>query len=453
MNRIHGEINWIARRHIEALFIADANFGILPRDIEIAEAIVEAKRVHGNPRLVALNYAKNATHRVADIVRIFNRAGIAAEGVIALQTTDRHTLVEIHRANIKPDRYYELLEIFKQEKMPVSTDLLIGLPGATFGSFKRDLQFCFDRRVHAKAYASTVLPNAPMAHRDYMQAYGIETDAAGFVISTKSATRNDILRMHRFYDTYLVFVEFALLKYLLHFIQQDHGVKATDFLDTLMSDLDSRYSGLDYVARVKAAFGYQDSARMGLVTYRPATVFVSWTRFYDQVGEYLRKRYGIPADSALHTVLTTQHALMPRFGRRLPTTVSLEHDIVAYFNQADNDSRPLADHPAGQLQISDPLKMCWLPLMFPLHLDHHKVHFELDSPLMGEVSVDRFAFLPEQRKPIQVATMVIPRYLRSIVRIIRNVADGHRSVLGTRTASLERKPVHAGVDQRPTPRR
>jgi len=432
MDRIHGEISWIGQSHIEALFIADANFGILPRDVDVAEAIVEAKRTHGYPKLLALNYAKNATRRVADIVRIFNQAGIAAEGVIALQTTDAHTLESIHRANIKPDRYYELLDIFKKENMPVSTDLLIGLPGATFDTFKRDLQFCFDRRVHAKAYANTVLPNAPMAHRDYMDAYGIETDAAGFVVSTKSASQQDILRMHRFYDNYLVFVEFCLLKYLLHFIQREHGIKATDVLQALMNDLDSKHSSLTYVQKVRAAFGFQDSARMGLVTYRPWTLFLSWDRFYYEIGKYFCEKYAIPEDTTLQTVLTAQSALMPRFGRRLPAMVPLEHDIVAYFRENGDDPRPLADYPHGSLQISDPLKMCWLPLMFPLHLDHHKVHFELESPLMGELSLDRFAFLPEERKPIHVVTMLIPRYFKGVLRIIRNAADGHRSILGTR---------------------
>ena len=40
---------------------------------------------------------------------------------------------------------------------------MLGLPGQTFKSYKKELQFCFDHKVLAVIVATSVMPNAPMA--------------------------------------------------------------------------------------------------------------------------------------------------------------------------------------------------------------------------------------------------------------------------------------------------
>ncbi|MFP6901479.1 MAG: cobalamin-dependent protein, partial [Opitutales bacterium] len=44
MERLYGEVEWFADRAIEFVFCCDANFGILPRDIDIANYVAEIKR-------------------------------------------------------------------------------------------------------------------------------------------------------------------------------------------------------------------------------------------------------------------------------------------------------------------------------------------------------------------------------------------------------------------------
>jgi radical SAM superfamily enzyme YgiQ (UPF0313 family) len=47
--RVKDELTCIARHRVKVLYLIDANFGILPRDIEIAEHIVATKRSHRAP--------------------------------------------------------------------------------------------------------------------------------------------------------------------------------------------------------------------------------------------------------------------------------------------------------------------------------------------------------------------------------------------------------------------
>ncbi len=421
--RVQAEIEWTARRRMEVLWLADANFGILARDVEVAEMIAAAKARYGYPRQVVANYAKNATPRLTEIVRIFSRAGLAAEGIIALQTTDPHTLDTIRRSNIKTERYEDLLAIFQQEHMTVSTDLLIGLPGATVESFQSDLQFCFDRRVHAKAYTCMVLPNSQMGHRDYMQEHGIVVDDWNFVISTKTASADDIQKMQQFYEVYLVATEFSVFAYLLRFLQKEHQIQAVAFLAQLMDDVASERPGLAQVRHVLNVLGRNESCKSGRVLYRSSAAFLPWKKVYDEIADYLRDRWGIARDSALDTLLRVQRHLMPRWGTWHPKTLNLAHDVVAYFQDFDRPGLRLRDLPPARLKISDPHNLCWIPYALLISYGHHKVHFELQSPLMSDQTQPRFLFSPQNFNPIETFSRLLPIAYKMYANAKKNYTD------------------------------
>ena len=104
------ELEWSARHQIDIASIADANFGIIERDVEIAEKIAELKRKYGYPRTVATNYAKNTVKHLRKIVEIFADVEILTEGVVSLQSMDEPTLKIIRRSNIKLEKYDELAD-------------------------------------------------------------------------------------------------------------------------------------------------------------------------------------------------------------------------------------------------------------------------------------------------------------------------------------------------------
>jgi hypothetical protein len=171
LERVKGEIEWIGRNKVRVLWIADANFGMYDRDIELSEFIVATKKKYGFPQEVVVNYTKNTTRRLVDIIKAFSAGGIISQGIISIQTTDDATLKVINRQNIKTEKYDELTAVFADANLPLSTDLMIGLPGITPEAFDRDLQRYFDVDVSTKAYPTQLLPNSPMADPDYMEKY------------------------------------------------------------------------------------------------------------------------------------------------------------------------------------------------------------------------------------------------------------------------------------------
>src|SRR6185436_17351547 len=71
LERFRADATWLAEHRVPAMWIADANFGILPRDVEVAKILVEVKRQYGYPKRLTTNYAKNTHQHLVDIIELF----------------------------------------------------------------------------------------------------------------------------------------------------------------------------------------------------------------------------------------------------------------------------------------------------------------------------------------------------------------------------------------------
>ena len=118
-----------------------------------------------------------------EIIKIFTAGGIISQGIISIQTTDDNTLEVINRKNIKTEKYDELTKVFYDLKLPLSTDLMMGLPGITVEAFNKDLQRYIDMDVSIKAYPTQLLPNSPMADPAYIEKYKIKLNESDDVLS------------------------------------------------------------------------------------------------------------------------------------------------------------------------------------------------------------------------------------------------------------------------------
>lgn len=370
--RVRDEIEWIGRNQVRVLWIADANFGMLPADLEFAEWVVQTKRRYGFPQEVVVNYTKNANTRLADIIRVFSGAGIVSQGIISIQTTDEETLRIIDRQNIKTSKYDELLRVFADAGLPLSTDLMIGLPGATVASFARDLQRYLDVDVAVKAYPTQLLPNSPMAAPEYRDKYRIEVDENDFVVACHSFTRADLARMKELNNVYVATEGYGALRFVYRFLQWDHGILATEIMQALVDQVAAKPDGFPAITWVMRFFAVEKHMPGG------------WRAFYDEIAEFVRARWGIGRDGAFDTVLRANELAMPDEARSYPLEAQLPHDIVAWFRAHDplaaSAAKPLASYPPGRFTVDDPDGLARIDRE-NLQYDSHQYFWELRSPI------------------------------------------------------------------------
>ena len=233
MDRVKAELEWFSKNELLFVSLCDANFGIFERDVEIAEHIAAMKNQYGFPKTAALNYAKNTMKHLRRIIEVFSEAGLTIEPTVALQSMDEQTLKVIKRSNIKLTQYDELSDEFRRARLPLATDVMMGLPGSTLVSFKSDLQKCTDRDVRARCNPTVLLPNSPMNAPAYRVEHGIVARPHEIVKQSKTFSREDFDEMDRLRIAFYVFDNFGVLRYLARFVRSEVGVKEVDFFDRL----------------------------------------------------------------------------------------------------------------------------------------------------------------------------------------------------------------------------
>lgn len=368
--RVIAEIEFLASRRSQVIFIADANFGMLEQDIEISKALVAISKRTGYPKKLNTNFAKNGGRRLMAVIKILHEGGLLPTGIIALQTTDEEVLKVIRRDNIKTTTYETMMEYFNAEKIPIATDLMIGLPGQTVESMARDLQYCFDWKVSANGNFTSMMPNAPMAEKEYIEEHKIVTDSEGLIASTATFSQADMRYMRSLFMVYEFHVRLGILKYYLYYLQLEHGIKSITFLQTWLDAVIAKDTSLPVSLRLFEEVFAMDS-RSGdwsLMSWgeEAAFFFADIGDYYAEIIQFTKNRFGVALEpSVAKTLSKTQGAVTPRMGRSYPFHEELDHDIKAYFDQLKEAAslmqlsegvKPLSEFGPGELKIKPKIK-------------------------------------------------------------------------------------------------
>ncbi|WP_239404779.1 cobalamin-dependent protein [Frankia sp. Cj3] len=204
--RVRDEIKWIAENEILFLFIADANWGMLSRDIDISRHITICARSHGAPNVVYFSAAKNKPHAVTEIAGIFQDANLIASQPVSLQTLEPGSLDLISRSNIRLSAFAAIQEDLRERRISSFVELIWPLPGETIASFERGIgTLCENEAQTVIAYPHLLLNNTPIYH--HADEMGIVTRPAGgevaearIVIGTKEVSEEEFVEgMYYFY--------------------------------------------------------------------------------------------------------------------------------------------------------------------------------------------------------------------------------------------------------------
>ncbi len=156
-------------------YIADDNFGIFPRDIDVAEYLKKCSVELGYPQHVFFYSDKkfNATSKkIIEVLGDINQIGLA----IALQSDNPTTLKAVGRSNLSSQDISQAIAWASEKGVQITTEMIFGLPHETLGSFVELLESSAKKGFDSIICHNLFLMNGIELNRRPMRdTYGLQT--------------------------------------------------------------------------------------------------------------------------------------------------------------------------------------------------------------------------------------------------------------------------------------
>jgi tRNA A37 methylthiotransferase MiaB len=199
--RLRAELEIFAYHKVHTVVLCDANFGILREDLEFVEDIIRLKEKFGYPRSIEGSWAKNKSKVFYDIVRRMKTEGMQSSFTLALQTLDDSALEQMHRRNMKLNKWEDLVHWLRDEGLDCYAELIWGAPGETPESFLEGYDRLAQYMTRIAVYPLLLLPNTE--YSEHRAQFGFNTvrgdqDDFEYVLSNSTMSIQENLEMKRF---------------------------------------------------------------------------------------------------------------------------------------------------------------------------------------------------------------------------------------------------------------
>lgn len=173
--RIRAELEWFGQHKVDYVDQADANYGIVKRDIALTDALVAVKAKYGFPKTFRTSFAKNSNEAIWTIANKLHDAQMLKSVTLALQSMDDNVLVNIQRKNIKFDKFGDLVRRYEEVGIPTYTELILGLAGESIDTFLDGMERCLEAGQHSGlfVYLNISLENTEQRDPKYVAAHGL----------------------------------------------------------------------------------------------------------------------------------------------------------------------------------------------------------------------------------------------------------------------------------------
>ncbi len=254
LDRVFAEIDWAGRNGIRYMFNADSNFGMHRRDREIAEFLVETKKKYGFPEKFRTCWGKNTDQAILEIAALLHAHDMEKGVTLARQTNTKAALANIKRGNIKLETYENLQHQLNDMKIPVYTEMILGMPGETYETWKTGLEQLLQASLKNQifVYQCEVYPNTEMAEPEYQAKHGIKTrridlreihgsirsadwvqEHQDIIVETATMPVADWLRMTRLSTVTMLLHSMKLGFFLMSYVADRYDLAYTDFVEYL----------------------------------------------------------------------------------------------------------------------------------------------------------------------------------------------------------------------------
>ena len=365
VERVKAEIDYIAEkaknRQNKWLIMGDGNFGIIKRDLEIAQHIRKTSDTSGWPDKIYLYFAKNSNDRVVEIAAEFSDLITVS---LARQTEDENVLKNIKRSNIDLETLTRIQQLLNKNNIEQKIEFIYPLPGETRESFLNGLATLFEEidisDAEIRFYPLELLPGAEMATKESKEKFELQTawrmlpghnakfdkisscEYEEIVISTNTFKLEDYHHIRQLHFFICLFATYKIYKPVMDLYQ---SLKLKDnfiwFIDNLIEKilledgiLRELLKSLDQAAQEELFFSKQFPVHENLYNYKEQeqkrlNIFYILELLYGNQGKY-RYAFNQLIRKFFIKELHTEHKLVAN------TLESIEQNLVDFIQMEDN---------------------------------------------------------------------------------------------------------------------
>ena len=257
IDRVKAEIEWMGKHQIEYVSVCDSNWGLLQRDVELTQFVLETKQKYGYPKWFDATWAKNNVERNFEIAMMNKRSSVNIfKGVtFAMQSFNDPTLTASERFNIDESKVKEYLVKYNEADIPTYSELIWPMPEETYDSLRNGIQTLIDlgQDSFLMIHPLVITDNATMGNPDYQKKFGMTTkivpldtyylstddlenyivEYTGAVYSTQTASWEQVLQGFMFSWISILMYYYGWGHYLAKYMSSK-GVKETDFFEDML---------------------------------------------------------------------------------------------------------------------------------------------------------------------------------------------------------------------------
>lgn len=235
--RLRQEIEIFAQHEVHTLVLCDANFGMLPIDLEFVEDVIATRARYGYPKSIETSWAKNKSAVFYKIVKAMKDAGLHSSFTLALQTLDEDTLDLMNRRNMKVNDWESLAEWLGKEGLDCYAELIWGAPGETIETFMKGYDRLAGHVSRVAVYPMLILPNT--TYHAERERFGLvtvrgNTDDFEYLLSHDTMSPRDNQYMHRFIFVSRLVAENPVFRYVWGPMRTLGGVTQSQLIRSLM---------------------------------------------------------------------------------------------------------------------------------------------------------------------------------------------------------------------------
>jgi len=145
--RVKEELDYIVKyKHKDTrnMIFSDLNFGMYPRDQEIAKYISDLQLKHNYPDFIYISTGKNQKEKVINAIKTLKDS---MPLWMSVQSLDKGVLKNIRRDNISTDHMLALYPAIKAANLQTRAEVILGLPGETHENHMTTLRELIQARM------------------------------------------------------------------------------------------------------------------------------------------------------------------------------------------------------------------------------------------------------------------------------------------------------------------